>query len=291
MKKSLFLILLLMIIIPIRVKGEELYVNYGQYNYSDNYIEERKDLEVEEVIQDGKTIYKYRTRDYIIIPKGLVIDSKDFNILDYIDTNLPLEDITITEYYDLSTMNKCNGAIEIKYKKAYMGFVIYINIDEYIEMPEQIIINDYNFDIWDYIDTNIELKDEIIIEGDYDLNSNGEYNVIVSYKEIVKETKLIVDILKETDKEIIEEDEIKDIEVKEDIVLEEEKKIETITYVNNYYETKNTCKEIKYIDRFIPISNTVKAKDKDYNKEFRYISYAFYGVATILLSIIVVRKK
>jgi len=188
-------------------------------------------------------------------------------------------------------MNNCNDAIEIKYKKAYMGFVIYINIDEYIEMPEQIIINDYNFDIWDYIDTNIELKDEIIIEGDYDLNSNGEYNVIVSYKEIVKETKLIVDILKETDKEIIEEDEIKDIEEKEDIVLEEEKKIETITYVNNYYETKNTCQEIKYIDRFIPISNTVKVKDKDYNKGFRYISYAFYGVATILLSIIVVRKK
>ncbi|MBQ7137123.1 MAG: hypothetical protein IJO43_04030 [Bacilli bacterium] len=291
MKRNLFIILFLMVIIPIPVKGEELYVNHGQYNYSDTYIEERKDLEVEEVLQNGKTIYKYRTRDYIIIPKGLVIDRKNFNILDYIDTNLPLEDITITEYYDLDTMNKCNGAIEIKYKKAIMGFVIYINIDDYIEIPEQIIINDDNFDIWDYIDTNIETKEEISIEGAYDLSVNGEYSVIVSYDDIVKETKLIVDILKEEENEIIEEDEIKDIEVKEDITNKTVENKETITYVNNYYETKDTCKDVEYIDRFVPVNNIIKSKDKDYNKEFRYISYGFYGVITIILSIIVVRKK
>jgi len=304
-KNLLFVFLLMLFIVPLKVKGEEFYFNYGAYNYSEEYVEEKKDLEVE-VINDGeKDVYKYRTRDYIIIPLYIVIESRDANIYDYIDTNIPLEQLEVIEYYDLKTMNNCNGAFEIRYKKSVIGKLVSIRIKNYIEVPEEIIVNDYNFEIWNYIETDIQKKEDIVFSGEYDLNSNGEYELLITYNDIAKKTKIIVEIEennkvlddeeKDGIKDNVEEEEKGDIAdnitQKEEIIEVTIEEKQPITCINNYYEIKEQEKEIEYVDRIVPVNNKTTYDDADYNKYFRYVSYAFYSITTILLSIIVVRKK
>lgn len=300
MKRSILLsFLLIMFIIPLNVKGEALYVNYGEYNYSDTFIEERKDLEVKTIIEGGKTIYKYRTRDYIIIPSSIVITSRDFNVFDIIDTNLPKDEIIVKEYYDLKTMNNRDSTVVLKYKEAIMSKLVTIKIENYIEIPEEIIVTNNDFNIWDYIDTDIETKEDIVFVGEYNLSINGEYELGINYKNISKKTKIIVNI-KENDidkneekddkkEEIIENEEF--IEEKKESIIEELVPKEITTCVNNYYEITDTVKEVEYIDRIVPVDKKIEYISKDNNKYFRYISYVFYGINTILLSIIVVRKK
>jgi len=297
MKKNLMLsFLLVMLLIPLNVKGEELYFNYGEYNYSDTYIDERKDLEVKTIVEEDKTIYQYRTRDYLIIPSSIIITSRDFDIFDVIDTNLPKEEIEIKEYYDLKTMNNRNSTVVLKYKETTMSKLVTIKIANYIEIPEEIVVTNYDFDIWTYIDTDITVKEDILFDGEYNLNINGEYELILNYKNISKKTKIIVDI-KENDTN--QKDEIKEeIAEKEDEIInenlsnidnQENNKINTC--INNYYEITDTIKEVEYIDRVIPVNKKIEYTSKDNNKYFRYISYVFYGINIMLLSIIVVRKK
>lgn len=301
MKKSLLLSFLLIIfIIPVNVKGEALYVNHGEYNYSDTYIEERKDLEVKTITEEGKTVYKYRTRDYIIIPSSIIIKSRDFNIFDIIDTNLPKEEIVVKEYYDLKTMNNRDSTVVLKYKEATMAKLVTIKIENYIEIPEEIIVTNNDFDIWDYIDTDINIKEDIVFVGEYNLSINGEYELGISYKNISKKTKIIVNIKDndidkneevpdEKEEEIIEKEGVS--EEKKEPVIEEKVSKEITTCVNNYYEITDTVKEVEYIDRVVPVNKKIEYISKDNNKYFRYISYVFYGINTILLSIIVVQKK
>lgn len=301
MKKSLLLsFLLIMFIIPVNVKGEALYVNHGEYNYSDTYIEERKDLEVKTITEEGKTVYKYRTRDYIIIPSSIIIKSRDFNIFDIIDTNLPKEEIVVKEYYDLKTMNNRDSTVVLKYKEATMAKLVTIKIENYIEIPKEIIVTNNDFNIWDYIDTDINIKEDIVFVGEYNLSINGEYELGISYKNISKKTKIIVNIKDndidkneevpdEKEEEIIEKEGVS--EEKKEPVIEEKVSKEITTCVNNYYEITDTVKEVEYIDRVVPVNKKIEYISKDNNKYFRYISYVFYGINTILLSIIVVQKK
>ena len=296
MKKKILLFFLSFLFIPIGVNGEELYFNYGEYNYSDTYIEERKDLEVNTIIEAGKTIYQYRTRDYLIIPSKIIITSRDFDVLDVIDTNLPKDEIEIKEYYDLKTMNHRDSTVVLKYKETTMSKLVTIKIENYIELPKEIVVTNYDFDIWKYIDTDITNKEDILFEGEYNLNINGEYELTISYKNINKSTKIIVDIKENI---IVQDDEIQQelIEKEEDIskenliTKENEEDKKTATCINNYYEMTDTVKEVEYVDRIVSVDPKIECISKDNNKYFRYISYAFYSINIMLLSIIVVRKK
>ena len=292
MKKNLlFVFLLILFVIPLKVNGEIFYFNYGEYQCSEEKVEEKNNLEVNTIIENGKTIYKYRTRDYLSFSDKITITRKDFDIMSLFDTNLPKEEIILKPNYDLETMNNCYGKLIIEYKGTSISKSIYIKIEDYINIPEEIIVNNYDFDIFSYIDTNID-REKLIFNGEYNLYNNGEYNVLVSYNDIEKETKIIVDI-KDNIKEEIKEEEIK--KEQEQVIIYQEKIIKEIvpnTCSYNNYEVVNNPKEIEYIEKIVPIYKKSNCnKCTDYNKNFRYISYCFYGTAIVLLSIIVVRKK
>lgn len=314
MKKNLlFLFLLMILIIPTKVKGETFYFNYGEYQYSNDVIEERKDLEVQTIIENGNTIYKYRTRDYLIIPSKIIIDNKDFNILSLFDTNLPIEDIKLRPKYDLDTMNNCYGKLIIEYKDTSISKSVYIEIDNYINIPKEIMVNDYEgFNIWNYIDTNIMDKDSIEIIGEYNLGINGTYDLLIKYSNLEVTTKIIVDI---DNNDIIEdiEDNSKDDSdennnLEEEITKEDKEKInfciidntkiyETIKYINvcpiNEEESDDKEEKESNVEKeIVPINNKISCECNNNDKKyFYYISYSFYSVVIILLSIIVVRKK
>lgn len=294
MKKKLFIFLLMLFLLPFGVKAEEFYFNHSEYKYSKQYLEQTYDLEVEVIQGEQETLYRYRTRDYLILPHPLVIYGEKFDILSTFDTNLPLEDIEIIKHYDLETMNHCYSHIDIIYGNTKIHKSVYISIDNYINIPKEIVVKNKNFNIWDYIDTDVQERENIEIIGNYDLNQNGEYEVIVRYKYIEEKTKIIVDMIQ--DKENKEEK--VEIEDNNDFVVDDNEKIKKDetkeifnTYVNNYYELKNPENKTEYIEKIVPVTNKIiyeKAKD---NQVFNYVTYAFYGITIILLSIIVVRKK
>lgn len=297
MKKNLFILLLMLFVLPYGVNAEEFYFNHSEYRHTTEPLEEAKDLEVIEILSDGQTLYKYRTRDYLIIPDPLIIYSKNFDILSTFDTNLPLEEIELRPQYDLEYMNHCHSHLQILYKDTFISKSVYISIDNYIKIPEEILVDNKDFDIWNYIETDIMDRENIEFIGEYNLDNNGEYEIEIKYNYITEKTKIMVDILEneknntqEENKDIVNNDEI--IAKEEPTIEEDIIKNETInTYVNNYYELKETDKKIEYIEKIVPITNEIVYEKNAINDLFYYITYTFYGITIILLSIIVVRKK
>lgn len=296
--------ILMLFIIPLQVKGESLYFNHGEYQYSNEVIEEAPNIEVEEIYEGENVVYKYRTRDYLIIPEKIIIDTIDFNIFDHINTNLPIEDIKVTEYYDLKTMNNCDGVIEISYGKTIIGKLVHIRIKDYIKVPTEIIVTDYDFDIFKYIETNIKDESKITITGEYNLHMNGKYELTLSYNEQEEKTIIVVDI--EENNVLLEDEEVENpseekvdiapVEDEDDLFPLEKKVIvhkyvyETNNYIDNSYEEYKSNEDSCINEN--PVNTEVIYKTKEVkDKTFYYVSYAFYSIVIILLSIIVVRKK
>lgn len=277
MKRVLyFFFLLLICLIPNYVKAETYYFDYSDYYYSDTEIIESDEVEVEYVYENDKLIYKYRTRNYLTIPNEIIIWSKYFKIIDNIVTNIPLNEITIKEYYNLDTMNHCDASIDFVYKDIIIPKKVKIEIDNYIKVPSEIIVNSYDFNLFDYIETDIYNKEEIKIIGEYNLMKNGKYELTLSYNSIEEKTTLIVDI----------EDNNQKINAQP---------ILTNNYIENKYiiyceeESKAVEEKIKIVP--IKEENTIKKYYINNNKVFRYVTYGFYSYISILLSIFVVRKK
>lgn len=292
-RKILFLFLTMLFIIPFRVKADTYYFNYSDYMYAIEYIEESDAVEVEEIIDnDGSVIYKYRTRDYIITPdRSIVITNRNFDIYNFINTNIPLDEIAVMEYYDLESENYCEAIADVIYKDNVIRIPVYISIDNYIVVPEEIVVKDYNFDIYSYIETDIEVIEDIEIIGSYDLNVNGTYELTLLYHNTVEKTKIVVDI-NENNMEPTGDNIKNEVENKEGIISETSKIYETKNYVSNYYELKSTEDEKELITKVVPVNNRIICEhDDSINQYYFYISYAFYFIIVILLSIIVVRKK
>lgn len=289
MKKFLFAILSVLFLIPFKVNAETFYFNHGEYNYSNEYIESSDELEVEEVFEEGKLIYRYRTRDYLIIPDEIVIYTRNMNIFNQFNTNLKEEELILIPTYDLDTMNYCYGYLNIYYKDKVINKSVYIAIENYLKVPEEIIVKDYDFDIWNYIETDIENIEEIKIIGEYNLDINGEYEILFSYNNVEEKTKIVVDIDKnKKDEEVLKEELI---ESSNDVKEEIQQKETTTSYVNNYYKSEKPIVETKYIEKLVPIDRVIYETKTDENNIFLIVTYGFYIVNTILLSIIVVRKK
>lgn len=303
--KMLFIFGLMFFVIPLHAKAETFYFNYSDYYYSDIPVQADMGVEVEEVFYDEKIMYRYRTRDYLTVPDNIYIYDRSFNIFSYIDTNIPLEDIEVINYYDLETMNNCDGAVEIRYHDAIISKLVHIAIKNYIKVPSEIVVTSYDFDIWEYIDTDIEDKSDVKFVGEYDLFTNGQYDLLITYYGIDAETTIIVEI----EENVIKEDpEIKDDvikeepEIKDDLITnnqdQKEEVINEVTmyeidnYSNNYSNTNDKCDGINKVLYRPPFNNQIIYKEQTVNnKYFYYISYGFYAITTILLSIIVVRKK
>lgn len=287
MKKVLyFFFLLLICLIPNYVHAETYYFDYSDYYYSDTEILETNEVEVERVFKDDRLMYRYRTRNYLTIPDEIIVWSKYFKIIDNIITNISLDEIEIIEYYDTSTMNHCESSVDFVYKDIIIPKKVKIEIENYINVPNEIIVNNYNFNILDYVETDINNIEDIKILGEYDLKKNGRYSITLSYNSIEEKTDLIVDI--EENNKNINKDDNKNI-------IDDDKPILTNNYIEN-----------KYIDYY---SKTVESKEKpielmpvkekkltkvyyiNNNKIFYYVSYGFYCYISILLSIFVVRKK
>jgi len=329
MKKIIFTLLLVLAIVPLKAHAENRdiwYFNYGEYNYSEKEVLTRDDLEVTTKEEDGKTIYITRTREYISLPFDLIITSKDFKLEDVIKTNIPISMLKINQFYDLETMNNCYGSFEILYEDTSIGKLVYIDIDEYIQIPKQIVINSNNFDIYEHIVTNIFNKYSIEIIGEYDLATNGVYDISLKYNDILETTQIIVDnkdnVLEE-DKIIIEDDKNneedllppieEDVENKEqeeenldqesneklDNPITEDKEDNIIyeyetnnNYINNYM-TDNNKENDKTTNPIQIIQNPITEKTiyKSKSEYFDYITYAFYIITVVFLSIIVIRKS
>ena len=292
MKKYLLLFLFLFFS-PLIVRAETYYFDYTEYFYSDEEIEESNEVEVNKIFDGNKWIYKYRFRNYLILPDNLVINSRDFNFTDIMETNISLDQFIINKIYNLNAMNNCEALVEIHYRDNFIRKSLYIDIDYYINVPEFIIIDSYDFDIWNYIDPDMPMKDHIRIEGEYDLNTNGEYYLTISYDDVFKEIKLIVDNENNEndfmDKEEILTEEEKNYNVNKKIIYDQNKKIYN-TYNNSYPVTKN--EENSSCDLKCPLNTRViYSSCVQDNPILSYISYGFYSIIIVLLSIIVVRKK
>lgn len=280
MKKIfLFVFLFLMFIIPQEVKGEVYYFNESEYEYSDFEIEESYDVEVEKDYEFGFLRYKYRYRKFIEIPDEFVVYSKDVDPKSYLYTNIPLEEIDVILYYDLDTMNHCESSIDFIYQGTVMSKKVLIEKAEYLIIPEVIIINDYDFDIYSYMNTNFK-KDEIKIKGEYDLKKNNIYELVISASDIERKVSLVVNISKN--------------DVKEPIVTEP---VTNITnnytenkYISEYYP-KETIKIVETPLKIEPITLPKIIHCKSDITWFYYSTCAFYVIFLILMSIFVVRKK
>lgn len=334
MKKIIFTLLLVLAIVPLKAQAENRdiwYFNYGEYNYSEKEVLTTDDLEVTTKEEDGKTIYISRTREYISLPFDLIITSKDFKLEDVIKTNIPISMLKINQFYDLETMNNCYGSFEILYEDTSIGKLIYIDIDEYIQIPKQIVVDGNNFDIYEHIVTNIFNKYSIEIIGEYDLTTNGVYDISLKYNDILETTQIIVDnkdnVLEE-DKIIIEDDKNNEEDLppieednsenkeqeeenkKENLDQESDEKLDNTiipddkedniiyeyetnnNYINNYM-TDNNKENDKTTNPIQIIQNPITEKTiyKSKSEYFDYITYAFYIITVVFLSIIVVRKS
>lgn len=296
----LFMFVLFLLIVPSKVHGQTFYLGYGKYEYSEEVVEERLDLEVEKIFKDGKEVYRYRDREYLILPDKIVVYHRFFNIKDEMITNVSLEDFQIIEDYDLETMNHCTSSIHIQYKGTKIDKMVYIEIENYIKVPNEIIIKDNTFNIWDYIETDVEPKEDIKIIGDYDLTKNGRYELLITYCNVEEKTTLVVDIEESQEKIDTPIEDVKNeiLERQEKAVLEELVSVEAIPdkrQFNERDEVEISTKEVRD-QKQEPCCSTPKSKvvcnlKKQENNLFYSISYVFYGVVIILLSIIVVRKK
>lgn len=296
----LFMFVLFLLIVPSKVHGQTFYLGYGEYEYSEEVVEERLDLEVEKIFKDGKEVYRYRDREYLILPDKIVVYHRFFDIKNEMITNIPLEDFQIIEDYDLETMNHCTSSIHIQYKGTKIDKMVYIEIENYIKVPNEIIIKDNTFNIWDYIETDVEPKEDIKIIGDYDLTKNGRYELWITYCNVEEKTTLVVDIEEPQEKIDTPIEDVKN-EILKDSEKEVSREAVNVQIISNE-EQVNRNDEMK-----VPIKDSVLQKQesccsipkpkvicnvkKERNHLFYYVSYAFYGTVTILLSIIVVRKK
>lgn len=198
MRKILF-ILFVMVVTLTKVNAQVFYFGHGPYQETEDYIEESLTLEV---IKEGD-IYKYRSRNYVDIPGYIKVTSYDFDFEDVIKSNLTLEELNFNTDCDFNQNKDC--VMTLNYENFSSGVLVNINIPEndlYINIPEEIIVTDYSFNILDYIDTNI--TDSLDITGDINLYENGIYNVVIKYKSKSVETKIIVDNsnnIKEEEKE------------------------------------------------------------------------------------------
>ena len=285
MKKILFIIMVLFLLMPFCVTATTNVAKETAGGY-DWYI------------KDG--IYYYEFGDGTKLSFPYEVRAKDifFNFLDVVETDIPKEKLTIDYEFDIETSRDAYGRVKLRYKDVSIWQKIYLDIGDYIYVPETITVNNYEFDLWNYIKTNLPEKNQIEIIGEYDLNNNGKYALLIKWNDIIEKTIIYVDI--EDNKEVIEKECpavcSNDKEEKETICPPVQEKVltyETKNYVSNYY-TYNTeeigecsCPEIK-----IPTPiNKIIYSDNDSKKIYYYISYAFYGLAIILLSIFVVRKK
>ncbi len=292
MKKYL-LVILFLFFSPWVVNAETYYFDYTEYFYSDVEMETTKEMEVDKVFDGSKWIYKYRFRNYLTLPDHLVIQSKDFKFTDVMETNISLDQFIINEIYDLNTMNQCEALVEIYYHDEFIRKSLFIDIDYYIHVPEVININNDTFDIWEYIETDLPMKEYIKIDGWYDLKVNGEYYLTISYDDIFKEVTLIVD--NESNKnnftsneEILTKDENHE-DVNKKIIYDQTHKIYN-TYNNSYPVIKDV--EHSSCKLQSPFNTKIIYRDHEKNDPiFTYISYGFYSIMILLLSIIVVRKK
>jgi len=224
MKKMLF-IFFLMVISLTEVKAQVFYFGHGPYQTTNEYIEETLTLEV---IQEGD-IYKYRSRNYVDIPGYIKVNSHDFVFKDVIKSNLSLEELNFNTTCDFSQNKDC--LIGLKYGTFGSSVLVTINIPEndlYINIPSEIIVTDYSFDILEYVDTNI--TDPLEIVGDINLYENGLYNVIIKYKTKSVETTIKVD----------NPDNIKEEPRAPEVTLEKPQKVENVSQnVQTYIEEKS----------------------------------------------------
>ncbi len=286
MKKFLCFFLFIFLT-PFIVQAETYYFDYSDYYYSYDEIEESNEVEVEEILENDKVIYKYRFRNYLILPDDIVINDRDFKITDVMQTNISFDKFIINEIYNLDDMNHCEASVDIYYKNDCIRKNLYIDIDYYVNVPDVINIEDYDFDIWDYIETDIPMLESITIEGGYDLNINGEYYLSIIYEDTIKDVKLIVDIEDNKDKPLSKDEIVENTNDKKIIYTKNE-------YTYNYSNNIAPYEIMKEEDLSCPIPVNTRIIYDDSNKEnnlFSYISYAFYLIMIILLSIIVVRKK
>lgn len=272
MKKILFIFILMVTLVPFQVCGE---TNESAGGYKFSYVNRR---------------YKYSFGDgyYLSVPDNIVIDSKDFDALDIIETDIPLDKIKIDYQFDFNIDNNKNVTFKILYKDVGIDTGAYISIKDYIKIESEINASSYEFDIWEYVDTNIN-KDNIEIIGRYDLNNNGKYGLIFKCNDILVNTTVVVDIESNKKLEVIES------------TCEEKKEVltyETKNYTSNYYdyhyyteEDSNDIKEVTCSNIPTPINRIIYSEQEQNNNLFYYISYIFYFLVVVLLSINVVRKK
>jgi len=271
-KKILFIFILMVILVPFQVFGE---TNESAGGYKFSYFNRR---------------YKYSFGNgyYLSVPDNIVIDSKDFNAFDVIETDINLDEITIDYLFDFNVDNNKNVVFKIKYKDVGIQTGAYISIKDYIKVESEIRVDNYEFDIWKHIDTNIN-KDNIEIVGSYDLNSNGKYGLILKSNDILVNTIIVIDI--EDNKEVDKLEKTCEETKKETLTYE------TKNYTSNYYdyhyytEESDDIKEVTCNNIPTPINRIIYSEQEPNNNLFYYISYIFYFLTIVLLSINVVRKK
>lgn len=274
MKRILFIFMLMVLVGPLQIQAEttnsESAGGYTQSSYN------------------GITTFKFGDGHYFSYPAKIIITSRDFNLFDVMETDIPLSSFKITNPFDLEKDNNVGGNIKIVYKDVEIEKFVNIFISDYIEIEDEIIVTTNEFDIWNHIKTNVS-KEDIEIVGEYDLESNGKYSLLIKYKDILKETMVVVDI--EENKEVFESvcPSI-DTSTKEEVLT-----YETKNYINNYYTYNTENKEVREctcnpIELPTPINKTIYNNNPT-NDLFYYVSYVFYGLVIILLSISVVRKK
>lgn len=100
------------------IKKETSYRNHLIYyeqeitnrKYLDLYLEASEDYKLD--LNDKKTLYRFRTRNKVIIEDEIIIDKKDINLKDYITfSSIPKEKIKITSNIDLNL----NGTYKVNY--------------------------------------------------------------------------------------------------------------------------------------------------------------------------------
>lgn len=272
MKKILFIFILMVILVPLQVFGE---TDESARGYKFSYVNRRY-------------VYSFGDGYYLSVPDNIIIDSKDFDVLNIVETDISLDKIGVDYFFDYNVDNNKKVTFKIKYKDVGIELGAYLSIKDYIKVKEEIVVNSVDFDIWNYVDTNIS-KDNIELIGEYDLNSNGKYGLIFKSDDILVSTVVVVDIEENKKVEIIE------------TTCEEKKETltyETKNYTNNYYdyhyytkEESNDVKEVTCNNIPVPVNRIIYSDTEENNNLFYYISYIFYFLVIVLLSINVVRKK
>lgn len=191
------------------VSKQEVYRNYNTYyeykipqkEYIDLYLEEEPP-EYKIDLDDYKYMYRYKTRDKVVVPDEILVEQKDFDI-NKIVTDSTVEDIKITSNLDLNI----NGTYQINFITPFNVITKDIKVDikeNYVEaLKAQNEYNNYLLEKaqeanYSVDKKNLEIK-EIIVSNEEEINSlkkelNNSNNKILNgittnkLKE-VKETK------------------------------------------------------------------------------------------------------